>query len=345
LEFSIMAARAYWKGYLKLSLVSCPIALNPATTSSERVSFRQINKKTGHRLRQLMVDDETREPVASEDRGKGYEVAKNEYLLIEDAELEAVEVESSHTIDIDRFVPAAQIDKRYYDSPYYIAPNDKVGQEAFAVIRDAMKGKGMVALGRVVMAKRERVIALEPLGKGLIGTTLHYPYEVRNPQEYFDDIPDIAVPGEMLELATHILETKAADFDPSQFKDRYEEALVELIRKKQAHIPIAPKEQPAAPRNVINLMDALRRSIKAERAAPPPPAGRSRKRIEGQKEMLLPISGKGAPKEASKEASKEVVREASKEVSREASKDTSKAAAKEPVRKPARTSGKQRKAG
>jgi DNA end-binding protein Ku len=228
-----MAPRAYWKGYLKLSLVSCPIALNPATSSSECVSFRQINKKTGNRLRQQLVDDETREPVDSEDRGMGYEVGKNEYLLIDDEELEALEIESNHTIDIDSFVPAAQIDKRFYDSPYYIVPSDKVGQEAFAVIRDAMKGKGMVALGRVVVSKRERVIALEPHGKGLLGTTLHYPYEVRKEEEYFEDIPDIKVPAEMLKLAEHILETKAGDFDPSQFKDHYEEAVVELIRKKE----------------------------------------------------------------------------------------------------------------
>jgi DNA end-binding protein Ku len=321
-----MAARAYWKGYLKLSLVSCPIAVNPATSSSERVSFRQINKKTGHRLRQQLVDEETREPVASEDKGKGYEVAKNEFLLIEDDEIEALEIESGHTIDIDRFVPAAQIDKRYYDSPYYIAPNDKVGQEAFAVIRDVMKGKGMVALGRVVMAKRERVIALEPLGKGLLGTTLRYPYEVRKAEEYFDDIPDMKVPGEMLELATHILETKAADFDPAQFKDHYEEALVELIRKKQANLPVkTSKEQPAAPRNVISLMDALRRSIQSERAVPAQPK-KGRKRIEGQGEMLLPIAGK-------RDASKEEVKAASKE------------ATTIPAKKPARTGGKQRKAG
>src|SRR6516162_1448146 len=173
-----MAPRAYWKGYLKLSLVSCPIALNPATSSSERVSFRQINRQTGNRLRQQLVDEVTREPVDSAERGRGHEVAKNEFILIEDDELEALEIESNHTIEIDSFVPAAQIDKRYYDSPYYIVPNDKVGQEAFAVIRDAMQGRGVAALGRVVMSKRERVIALEPLGKGLIGTTLRYPYEV-----------------------------------------------------------------------------------------------------------------------------------------------------------------------
>src|SRR5712692_10625661 len=258
-----MAPRAYWKGYLKLSLVSCPIALNPAASSSERVSFRQINKQTGHRLRQQLVDDETREPVDTADRGKGYEVAKNEFILIEDEELEALEIESNHTIEIDSFVPAAQIDKRYYDSPYYVVPNDKVGQEAFAVIRDAMKGKGMVALGRVVMAKRERVIALEPHGKGLLGTTLRYPYEVRKSEEYFEEIPDLKVPGEMLKLAEHILETKAGDFDPSQFRDHYEEALTEFLRKKQAHIPIAKKEPAAEPRNVISLMDALRRSVQA----------------------------------------------------------------------------------
>src|SRR5215831_10037289 len=292
-----MAPRAYWKGYLKLSLVS----------------FRQINKKTGNRLRQQLIDEETREPVEADDRGKGYEVSKGEYLLIEDDELEALTIESNHTIDIDSFVPAAQIDKRFYNSPYYIVPSDKVGQEAFAVIRDAMKGKDMVALGRIVVSKRERVIALEPYGKGLIGTTLHYAYEVRKADEYFDDIPDLKVSDEMLKLAEHILETKAGDFDPSQFNDRYEEAVLELIRKKQSNIPVEnDKEEPAAP-NVINLMDALRQSLR-QAEAPPPPAKKPKKQIDGQKEMLLPIEGK---KQAQRDAGK----------------------------KPARTSGKQRKAG
>jgi len=316
-----MAPRAYWKGYLKLSLVSCPIALNPAASSSERVSFRQINKRTGNRLRQQLVDDATREPVDAADRGKGYEVAKNEYLLIEDEELDALEIESNHTIEIDSFVPAAQIDKRFYDNPYYIVPNDKVGQDAFAVIRDAMAGKGMVALGRVVMSKRERVIALEPHGKGLLGTTLRYPYEVRKAEEYFEEIPDIKVPGEMLKLAEHILETKSGDFDPSQFKDRYEEALVELLRKKQAHIPVKKgKEEFAAP-NVINLMDALRRSVQAEGRAPAQEAvqaKKGRKRIEGQKEMLFPIEGKQAAREGAKERAKESAKESAKEGAKKA---------------------------
>jgi DNA end-binding protein Ku len=292
-----MAPRAYWKGYLKLSLVSCPIALTPATSSSERVSFRQINKKTGNRLRQQLVDDETREPVEADDKAKGYEIEKGIYIEIEDDEIEALQVESKHTIDIDSFVPAAQIDKRFYDSPYYIVPNDTVGLEAFAVIRDAMKGKGMVALGRIVLSKRERVIAIEPHGKGLIGTTLRYAYEVRKAEEYFDDIDETKLPGEMLKLAEHILDTKKADFDPSQFEDHYETALVELLRKKQAGFkPPKGKEHMVAPAKVINLMDALRRSVEAGRGTSAPKKG---KRAAGQTEMLLPIEGKKS-KEAAK---------------------------------------------
>jgi DNA end-binding protein Ku len=292
-----VAPRPYWKGYLKLSLVSCAIALSPATSSSERVSFRQINRKTGNRLRQQLVDDETREPVDAADKAKGYEVAKNEYLLIEDDELDALEIESNHTIEIDRFVPGAQIDKRFYDTPYYITPNDSVGQEAFAVIRDAMKGKGMVALGRVVMAKRERVIALEASGKGLLGTTLHYAYEVRKADDLFDDIENIKVAGEMLKLAEHILETKKGDFEPETFTDRYEEAVVEFLRKKQAHIPVKKTKETEAPRNVINLMEALRKSVKE---APPSAKTKAKKRVAGQTEMLLAIQGKGTPRAAAK---------------------------------------------
>jgi DNA end-binding protein Ku len=297
-----VAPRAYWKGYLKLSLVSCPIALSPATSSSERISFRQINKKTGNRLRQQLVDEVTREPVDAADKGKGYEVDKGIYIEVDDDELEAIEVESKHTVEIDRFVPAAQIDKRFYDSPYYVMPTDTVGQEAFAVIRDAMRGKGMVALGRIVLAKRERVIALEPYGKGLLGTTLRYGYEVRKPEEYFDGIQDIKVPDEMLKLAEHILDTKKGDFEPAEFEDHYETALVELLRKKQDGFKPPKHKEVAAPRNVINLMDALRKSVEAERGAPQAqaPAKKGRKRAEGQREMLLPIEGGGerAPQRA-----------------------------------------------
>ena len=185
-----MAPRPYWKGYLKLSLVSCPVALFPATSASERVSFNQINKNTGNRIRYKKVDAETEEPVDQADIIKGYPVDKNVYVTLEDEELEALQVESTHTIEIDSFVPRKQLDERFFDSPYYLVPNDQVGQDAFAVIREAMKDKGMVGLGRVVLAKRERPIILEPFGKGMRGMTLRYSYEVREEKDYFSDIPD-----------------------------------------------------------------------------------------------------------------------------------------------------------
>jgi DNA end-binding protein Ku len=267
--------RPYWKGYLRLSLVSCPVALYPATSGGERVSFRQINKKTGNRLRQQLVDDVTREVVPTEDKGRGYEVDKNTFIMVEDEEIEAIQIESSHTIEIDSFVPREQIDQRYRESPYYIAPNDQVGQEAFAVIREAMRGKQMVALGRIVLSKRERVVMLEAMDQGLLATTLRYPYEVREAAEYFDDIADIKVQGEMLKLAEHILETKRAEFDPSQFVDHYETALVEMLKEKQDGAII---QKPAAERpsgQVINLMDALKRSIAGDGKAAPASAGKA----------------------------------------------------------------------
>jgi DNA end-binding protein Ku len=292
--------RPYWKGYLKLALVSCPIALYTASSSSERVSFRQINKKTGNRLRQQLVDEVTREPVEGEDKGRGYEYSKGAYIEVDDDELDAVAVESNHTIEIDSFVPRSQIDERYLDSPYYIIPNDQVGQEAFAVIRDAMRGKGMVALARVVLAKRERVIMLQPWDKGLMGTTLRYPYELRDSSEYFDDLPNVKVASDMLKLAQHILETKEADFDPSLFVDHYEEAVVEMLKKKQAGIATPKGKASEPPRNVINLMDALKKSI-ADKGARPQ-AKKGKKRIEGQREMLLPIAGKKGKEAAKPEA-------------------------------------------
>ena len=260
--------RPYWKGYLKLALVSCPIALYTASSSSERVAFRQLNKKTGNRLRQQLVDDVTRELVEAADKGRGYEYAKNSYLLIEDEELEAIEVESNHMIEIDLFVPRSQIDERFLDSPYYIGPSDPVGQEAFAVIREAMRGKAMVALGRVVLAKRERVIMLQPWEKGLMGTTLRYPYEVRDFKDYFYDIQDVKVAPDMLKLAEHILSSKEATFEPTLFVDRYEQAVLQLLEKKRQGMPAAPVRPFVAPTTVVNLMDAKhRRRRKGDRDA------------------------------------------------------------------------------
>ena len=295
----MVPARPFWKGYLKLSLVSCPIALYTGTSSTERVSFRQINKKTGNRLRQQLVDEVTREPVEGENKGRGYESSKNAYIPVDDDELDAIAIESNHTIEIDSFVPREQIDERYLDSPYYIIPNDHAGQDAFAVIREAMRGKGMAALGRVVLAKRERVIMFEPWDKGLMGTTLRYPYEIRDSKEYFDDIPNVKLEPDMLKLAEHILQSKAADFDPAQFVDRYEEAVVEMLKKKQAGIGVSREHAAPRPRNVVNLMDALRRSIALEKTASVPQK-KGRKRIEGQGEILLPISGKKGKEMATK---------------------------------------------
>jgi DNA end-binding protein Ku len=259
-----LVVRPYWKGYLKLALVSCPIALHAACSTAERITFRQVNKATGNRLRQQLVDEETGVPVAPEHKGRGYEVAKGQYLMIEDAELEAIEIESTHTIEIDSFVPRAQIDQRFFDSPYYVMPSEPVGQEAFAVIREAMRGKGMVALGRLVLSKRERVIALEPYDKGLLATTLRYPYEVRKAEDYFCDLPDLTIAQDMLTLAEHILDTKAAEFDPATFRDRYEEALLAHLKAKQAGAVQERRPTFAPPHRVINLMDALRRSVSEE---------------------------------------------------------------------------------
>jgi DNA end-binding protein Ku len=292
-------ARPYWKGYLKLSLVSCPVALYTGTSAIERVSFRQINKKTGNRLRQQLVDEVTREPVEGPDKGRGYEYAKNAYIPIDDDELDAIAIESHHTIEIDSFVPRDQIDERYLDTPYYIAPNDQAGLDAFTVIREAMRGKSMVALGRVVLSKRERVIMVEPWDKGLMGTTLRYPYEVRNANEYFDDIPEVKVEPDMLKLAEHILQSKAADFDPSRFVDHYEEAVIEMLKRKQAGLAVSREQATPRTHNVVNLMDALRRSIAQEQAASARPT-KARKRIEGQAEMLLPIAGKAKKAAAAK---------------------------------------------
>jgi len=262
-----MAPRAYWKGYLRLSLVSCPIQLFPATSEREKVRFHQINKNTGNRIRYQKIDAESGDEVAAEDIVKGYEISKGEYVEVEPDELDAVEIESNRMIDIDEFVPKKEIDELYLNTPYYIVPDGEVGAQAFAVIREAVKKEGMVALAKIVFTNREHIIALEPRGKGLMGMTLRYPYEIRDEKDYFDDIPDESVPKDMLELATHIVHSKAGHFKPDKFHDKYESALRDLIKRKQHGEKIeAPKER--EPAKVIDLMDALRRSAKGAKATP-----------------------------------------------------------------------------
>jgi DNA end-binding protein Ku len=260
----LVAPRAYWKGYLKLSLVSCPIALFPATSEREKISFHQLHKQTGNRIKYKKVDAETGREVEADDIVKGYEVSKGEYIELEPEELDAIALESKRVIEIETFVPKAEIDELYLNNPYYIVPEGEVGQQAFAVIREAIHKEGMVALGKVVFTSREHIIAIEPRGKGLMGVTLRYPYEVRSEKTYFDDIENEKIPKDMLELASHIVDTKRGEFDPSTFEDRYEDALKALLRKKQKGEKIeAPKEE--RPSNVINLMEALRQSVSAEK--------------------------------------------------------------------------------
>ena len=262
-----MAPRPNWKGFLKLSLVSCSVALYPATSTSQRVRFNIINRETGHRIRNEVVDAETGDPVAPEDRVKGYEVEKGQYILFDEDELDNVALESTHTIEIDDFVPMSDVDRIFLDESYYLVPQDDVAQEAFAVIREAMRKEDLAGRARVVVYRRERLLLLRPRGKGLLATPRRYTNEVRDEKNYFDDIPNIKVPADMLKLATHILETKKAKFDPSKFEDRDETALLDLIKAKRAgKKPVAVAEP--KPSNVINLMDALRKSAQTERRRP-----------------------------------------------------------------------------
>jgi DNA end-binding protein Ku len=302
-----MAPRANWKGFLRLSLVTCPVALYPATSESEKVSFNQLNRKTGHRIKYAKVDADTGEEVANEDIVKGYKVDTDTFIEVTKDELENVALESTRTIEIDEFVDRSEIDPRYLIRPYYLRPDGKVGHDAFAVIRETIREMDKVAIGRVVLTNREHIIALEPLDRGLMGTLLRYPYEVRDPAEYFDEIQDVKVTKDMLDLARHIVEQKSGSFEPDKFEDQYETALVDLINQKRAGKPITAKERPKG-ENVVDLMEALRKSVggaAAETKAAKKARKKSRKAVAGQKEMLMPIAGKKAKEaEAKKPAAK-----------------------------------------
>jgi DNA end-binding protein Ku len=283
-----------------MSLVTCPVALYPATSESEKISFNQLNRQTGHRIKYLKVDADTGDEVPNEDIVKGYQLEKDQFIEVTKEELEEIALESTRTIEIDEFVDRTEIDPRYLIRPYYLRPDGKVGHDAFAVIRETIREMDKVAIGRVVLTNREHIIALEPRDKGLIGTLLRYPYEVRDPAEYFDDIQDVKVTKDLLDLARHIVNQKAGRFDPAKFEDHYETALVDLINQKRAGKPITPKERPRG-ENVVDLMDALRKSVggaTAEAKAPKKPAKKAKKASAGQKEMLMPIAGKKPAKEA-----------------------------------------------
>ena len=271
-----MAHRANWKGFLRLSLVTCPVALYPATSEAEKISFNQINKNTGHRIRYLKVDADSGEEVSSDDIVKGYQVDRDRYLEVTKDELENIALESTRTIDIDEFVPRKEIDDLYLVRPYYIVPDGKVGHDAYAVIRETIRSLDKVALARVVLTSREHVMSLEARDKGLMGMLLRYPYEVRDQAEYFDEIQDVKITKDMLDLAKHIVEQKSGHFDPSKFEDHYEAALQDLLNKKQKGQAI-PKTAPKRGENVVDLMAALRASIKGTGGKDSKPKARASK--------------------------------------------------------------------
>ncbi len=290
-----MAPRPSWKGYLKLSLVACAVELTGATTTSEKVKFKVINRETGNTVKRQYVDAVTGKAVDGDDEVKGYEIGKDEYLLVEDEEIEALQIESSHTLNIESFVDKAAIEQIYLDTPYYVTPADDVSAEAFAVIREAMARKGKAGLARIVLYRRERPVVIEPLGEGLLLTTLRYARLVRRPEDVLGDIETPKLDQEMIALAGHIIDQKKGEFDPSAFEDRYEQAILDLVRAKQAgHEP--PKVRAGGrPSNVVNLFDALRRSLNDGGDAAASEGGP--KRGDGKQ-----AKGKPAPRTASKAA-------------------------------------------
>lgn len=258
-----MAPRANWKGHLKLALVSCPVALYTAASTSDRISFHTLNRATGHRVRRQYIDEETEETVEREDQVKGYERSDREVVTLEEEEVKAAVPESSKLLEIEAFIPEAGMDEVYLDRPYYLAPADGAAEEAFAVIRAAMAAKKVVGIARTVLFRRERALLLTPGERGILASTLHYDYEIRDAKEVFDQVPKLKLEKELLDLAKHIIQTKRGRFDPSAFEDRYEAALLELIKAKKAGKPL-PKPAAAPDRGkVVNLLDALRKSAAA----------------------------------------------------------------------------------
>jgi len=254
-----MAPRASWKGFLKVGEVSCAVGLYTAASTSERIAFHTLNRKTGNRVHRVFADSETGKPVERDDQVKGYEIGTGEYVMLDPDEVASAVPDSDKTLSITAFIGCDDIDDLYFDKPYYIAPVDEGAVEAFALIRDGMRAKKVAALAQTVLFRRVRTVLIRAHEGGLIGTTLNFDYEVRNPAEVFADLPDIRIPDEMLELAEHIIKTKRGKFDPRDFDDRYEAALAELVKAKIEGRTIRPRKE-SEPEEVVDLMAALRES-------------------------------------------------------------------------------------
>jgi DNA end-binding protein Ku len=277
LEFRVVAPRANWKGFVKISELTIPVALYSAASTSERVSFHTINRKTGNRVRRQFVDEETEQPVEKENQVKGYEISQGQYVILEPKEIAEAIPESDKTIRIEAFIPCPEIDTAYFDKPYFLAPSGSVAHEGFALISEGMRRKKVAALGRAVLFRRLRTLLLRAQGPLLVAHTLHFDYEVRPASEVFDDIPELKIEGEMLDLAKHIIKTKAGQFDPREFDDRYEQALAELVKAKIAGREFKPPKQ-AKETKVIDLMDALRKSAEVAAGKPVPKAKAGKKK-------------------------------------------------------------------
>ncbi|HLZ66915.1 MAG TPA: Ku protein [Aliidongia sp.] len=264
-----MAPRPFWKGYLKLSLVTCPVAMTPATSETEKVRFHTLSRATGHRVVSRYVDGETGKPVDEDDEVKGYARGENEYIMLEDDELEAVALESTRTIDIEMFVPRESIEWVWYDMPHYLTPNDPVGEEAFSVIREAMSATGTVGISRLVLYRRERAVMLEPRDRGIVLWTLRYGDEVRDPSSYFAGIKAEEPEPQLVSLIAELIDRKTVPWDAAMLGDPVQAQLLKLIAAKKKGRRLAKAKAPAArPTNVVNIMDALRKSIAADRKQP-----------------------------------------------------------------------------
>lgn len=274
-----MAPRANWKGFIKISELTIPVALYSAATTSERVSFHTINRQTGNRVRRQFIDEETEQPVEKENQVKGYEISQGQYIILQPKEIEEAIPESDKTIRVESFVPFSEIDTVYFDKPYFLAPSGSVAHEGFAMISEGMRRRKVAALGRAVLFRRLRTLLIRAEGPLLLANTLHFDYEVRPAGEVFDDIPELKIEGEMLDLAKHIIKTKGGKFDPREFDDRYEAALAELVKAKIAGREFKPAKPPKETK-VIDLMDALRKS--AEASGKPAPKAKAAKKKKAE---------------------------------------------------------------